>query len=371
MLRKVFGFRRKPGEGHAQYMMRTARIIESSFEQTKIIPLHCRVLREVFRNAWRERCMPLRGERNYLHLARQFRTREWWETVRMMGSERKRRKEGIVHSGMGYRIEWEDIFVSVFGIAWRARRDECSREAEWMALYPAFESHLCTLWGLFCKSSGRCSDRQDQVHAAPKRRRIATHPLDELPAGHGDSAPDVHWGGMAGRVLFITDCKPLAGVVNGTTVLAAPSLGPVFDRITKSMFNVMGYGWRPAQDADDMVVWHKRDWNIKADFLVNYTMDEKKSWYHSFPIESVDLSGANFLIHSDGGTRAASCSAAAWCVEAVTRRGLIETTTLFIIAGTFISDPISSFTAEALALEEAAKAVEELIYRIGERPSGF
>ena len=56
---------------------------------------------------------------------------------------------------------------------------------------------------------------------------------------------------------------------------------------------------------------------------------------------------------------------------AVTRRGLIETTTLFIIAGTFISDPISSFTAEALALEEAAKAVEELIHRIGERPSGF
>ena len=70
----------------------------------------------------------------------------------MMGSERKILKEGIVHGGMYYRIECQDLFVNVFRVVWRARRDGCSREATWMVLHPAVETHLCALWGLFCKS---------------------------------------------------------------------------------------------------------------------------------------------------------------------------------------------------------------------------
>ena len=210
----------------------------------------------------------------------------------------------------------------------------------------------------------------DLLLSVPKKRRIASHPLHQPPDGRGDNAPDVQWNSVAGRILFITDCKPLAGVVNGTTALAAPSLGPVFARTTQSLFNIMEYGWRPAQDADDMVLWHRRDWNIRADYLVNHTMDERRSWYQLFPTDSLDMDQTNLLIHSDGGTRAGSCSAAAWCVEAVTRRGPMECTRLLIIAGTFISDPVSSFTAEALALEEAAQAVEELALKIRNRPSG-
>ena len=153
--------------------------------------------------------------------------------------------------------------------------------------------------------------------------------------------------------------------------MTVPSLAPLLNRITRSFWDIVCCGWRPPRECDDMVLWHRRDWNIRADHLVNFTMDERKSWYQCFPFEPADLERCNLTIHTDGGTRANSCSAAAWCIEAVVRRGQYETTTTLMIAGTNIATPISSFTAEALALEEAALAVTKITRQHSQQHSHF
>ena len=66
-------------------------------------------------------------------------------------------------------------------------------------------------------------------------------------------------------------------------------------------------------------------------------------------------------MHADGGTREGRCSATAWCIEAVHVRGQTQARSLVLIAGTFISDPVSSFLAEHIALDEAVQALDTLL----------
>jgi len=129
--------------------------------------------------------------------------------MQALGSERKRRKLGFVHDGCGHRVEWGDAFVTVFGMDWRCKRDQCTKESEWMACFPQFESHLCDLWRLFKYSADAEAPVNDMAQTGPKRRRVATHPLDQLRDCHGDGAPDILWEGPTQRIVFITDCKPL------------------------------------------------------------------------------------------------------------------------------------------------------------------
>ena len=84
-------------------------------------------------------------------------------------------------------------------------------------------------------------------------------------------------------------------------------------------------------------------------------MDRAASWENHFvpPIGGFCVSEANYICHSDGGTRAESCSATGWILEAVARRG--DSIIIFPVAmkGIYIENPISSFLAETIALEDA------------------
>ena len=124
-------------------------------------------------------------------------------------------------------------------------------------------------------------------------------------------------------------------------------------------------GRRPPRTTDDPVVWHKRAWNTTADYLVNHTMDEQRSWYQIFaqPNEQCDLALTNLVLHLEGGTRIGRCLAAAWYLEAVTCRNGIEHIVPLAMSGTFLSDPISSFTAEAIALDEGCAYIYAVIQR--------
>ena len=163
-----------------------------------------------------------------------------------------------------------------------------------MDYFPQFESRICTSWHLYNHGDdheGSKNDRNDQARNAPKRGRVFTHPLDKLPADHGDNVPDVLWEGSTRRIVFITDCKPLAGVVNGTTALTDQRLAPMFERITSNIFKVIQSGWRPARDIDDMICWQQGAWNVRADYLANYTMDERKSWFQAGDIDRGPFDG--------------------------------------------------------------------------------
>ena len=98
---------------------------------------------------------------------------------------------------------------------------------------------------------------------------------------------------------------PLADVMNGIAPLEAPGLAPVFERMTDRLFDMLQQGWGLHTQTADPVVWHRRCYNKIADFLVNNTMDSGRDWAHTFEMPLTDFcaSKANFICHSDGGTR--------------------------------------------------------------------
>ena len=46
-----------------------------------------------------------------LSTPRRVRSRLWWETLNPVYSEKCRRKEGMFHTGYGYRVEWEHVLA--------------------------------------------------------------------------------------------------------------------------------------------------------------------------------------------------------------------------------------------------------------------
>ena len=89
-------------------------------------------------------------------------------------------------------------------------------------------------------------------------------------------------------------------------------------------------------------------------------MDTKQSWEELSPPvdQNIDLTEANFVMHCDGGTRMGTCSAAAWVLEAhlQTHRG--RQIVRLAQKGVYMAEPISSFTAELIALEDCAVSFE-------------
>ena len=84
-------------------------------------------------------------------------------------------------------------------------------------------------------------------------------------------------------------------------------------------------------------------------------MDCKRDWHQdcAAPLADFSTHGANYLCHSDGGTRVNSCSAAGWFIEAIVVRGDYRHTFPIAMRGIYLQDPVSSFLAEAIALEDA------------------
>ena len=288
--------------------------------------------------------------------------------MRALQNPYKRKREGIVHNGMGHRVEWEDVFVEVFGSQWRAKRDTCASILEWMKLFGEFESTICSRWGL-PSFSAPSPDRPDTGFPLPpeKQRRTTLHPLESLPRSHGDGAPQIKWEAEHSRVCFVVDCLPLADVMNGRTKLLTPELEPAFNRMSSYLFGLIEAGWLPPSTALDYVIWRKRCFNKIADYIVNYTMDTKRSWHQKFidGSQGWEADEVNLVVYSDGGTRANSCSAGAWYIEAHFEKRGKPTVMPVAMAGTFLETPVSSFTAEIIGLDEAVSFVSAFTSMFG------
>ena len=117
------------------------------------------------------------------------------------------------------------------------------------------------------------------------------------------------------------------------------------------------------QETADPIVWHRREYNKIADYIANHTVDVKKTWHkecrHAQP--DLDLQEASFIFHSDGGTRAEQCSSAGWFLEAVVVRNDLRYTFPIALHGQYFAEPISSFLAEAMALDEAIAYFSKLV----------
>ena len=60
--------------------------------------------------------------------------------------------------------------------------------------------------------------------------------------------------------------------------------------------------------------------------------------------------------------RKGSCSAAGWFIEAVVLRGNVQHIFPLKMAGKYLNSPISSFTAEMIAVDEAIDFIYKLIF---------
>ena len=185
------------------------------------------------------------------------------------------------------------------------------------------------------------------------------------PNSHGEGAVATVWDGLSGRFHVVSDCKPLVEILNGHSLLLDMSLAPPLLRVTKHIAGIFDAGLRPCQLHRDPVEWHRREFNKKADHLVNHTMDQQRTWHEeSKAPPGVSLMNANFVMHFDGGIRGESCSAIAWILEAHSRHQ--GETAIFPVAmvGTVFSSAISSFLAELLALESCIVYFHEFVLRI-------
>ena len=77
------------------------------------------------------------------------------------------------------------------------------------------------------------------------------------------------------------------------------------------------------------------------------------------------LADCHLIIHADGGTRAHQCSASTWIVEVAAKLGNVWMYKLLAMGGTNFGDPISSFLAEGIALEEGSIFIRKLVSMCG------
>ena len=326
-----------------------------------------KVLEVVFKMAWRELTYPKIGSINYLAVSREFRNRLWWEGIKDL--KYMRSQAGLVHSSMGGRTEWEDVLVKAFGVSWRHMRDECPSLGAWLRLLPRFVEVTCNEWGLPLPSAANKQD--DSACAGPpgKRLRTTTTQTLQVPTVHGENCTHITWERAAGCFAFIVDCHPLAETMNGRCPLHSQELVPAFERMTCRLFGLLEEGWIPNTRCSDPVTWHRRDSNKIADYLVNYTMDNQQDWSHVFIPTDAQFSeqSSNFLCHSDGGTRAGSCSAAAWYIEALIMEDGSTRSMPYAMGGKFLHEPISSFTTELIALDESIAYITNMVKKTSRR----
>ncbi|CAK0804474.1 unnamed protein product, partial [Prorocentrum cordatum] len=310
-LRRAFRLRRKPGEGAMAANVRTSALIKRWMHVHNVKPLHIRVLRSVFKHAWREKTFPGHGGHNYLAMSRSFRSREWWEHFKYFGEYRKRRRLNMLHSSGGQFSHREDVFCEYFGVDWR----EVSCEAS-------------------CK-----------------RPRVQKYRVEDLPARHEKDGVDedvIVWDTRAKRFVTVCDCQPLVDVVMGRNLPAGSGNAAVFEKIYGQVASLFDNGWLPYQSHQDPVLWRNRNHNAKADHIANVTLNAGKSWHQEYPLPPGRLlCDAVVVTHCDGGRRGPGSTAAAWIVEAMWPDDTLQ---VIALSGAHLDDAAatSSFDAEAL-----------------------
>ena len=171
----------------------------------------------------------------------------------------------------------------------------------------------------------------------------------------------IEWERFHGCFLFMVDCQPLSDIINGRIPLKCLDLEETLADTLHSVEKMLDCGWQPCGLWTDPVKWVPREHNVVADFLCNYSMDTCKTWHQISDLKLPDQ--FNLLLHSDGGARR-ECGSASWVVEAAFYDDGERKLQLIAMSGTFYQAPVSSFTAEALALYHAVKHTAEFIRKI-------
>jgi len=200
------------------------------------------------------------------------------------------------------------------------------------------------------------------VPPAAKRPRTQKRLLGEVPDHLMENA-NFDWRSPSQCFICVVDCQPLQAVACGHSPLTATELTDTYEQIAQNIGQLLERNWSPAQLWGDPIIWRPRERNITADYLANYTMDNGASWSKRFrwPFPGWRTEACNFVLHSDGGTRRAQCSASAWALDVGKFADGLWQFERLAMGGTFSATPISSFTAESFALAEGLQYLRSVL----------
>ncbi|CAK0874635.1 unnamed protein product [Prorocentrum cordatum] len=206
---------------------RTSALIRKWMQVHSICPICVRVLKSVFKNAWREISLPCSAGAELLRKSPIFRARDWWEQYKHAKEYKKPLRLSMVHATGGNFSHWEDVFCDYFGVDWRSVRDGYHSLQEWMRHFGEFSAWICRQWGLPVVGCVRATtEAVVQDYPPPKRLRAKRYTLEELPATHAAinfHDEPINWEAGAGRFIIICDCQPLVDVIMGTSSRTAPT----------------------------------------------------------------------------------------------------------------------------------------------------
>ena len=141
MLRMMFRMRGLLAQvSYTLWLEVTAARIRKWLGVFRVISMPLRIIRAVFKQAWRET-----SQSHLAGLVRSERSDQWWERIK---HEPGRHREGLKQSRQGKWPGFEEPFVIAFGSDWRSLRDACASLAEWRQYERKFVHVLSTAWCL-------------------------------------------------------------------------------------------------------------------------------------------------------------------------------------------------------------------------------
>ena len=244
MLRRMLKLQRRPDEGYVQYNMRTAATIEKWFRTAHVPTLPMRVLKTVFKAAWRDDAFKLDCGDAPLRDARDYRSALWWQTHCYFAPPCRRKQMRTSHQRAGMpKTKWEQLFVEVWGIHWRSRRQACTTLEDWMHEFPDFASAVCRMWSL---PPLECDEQA--LGAEPPWKKV------KLPTAIDDLPPSIHnprattWDSPSGRLWVQTGNQQVEQVFAGCSRLSSEFLRLLCVRVARTLYGLLERRIRPRLD---------------------------------------------------------------------------------------------------------------------------
>ncbi len=343
------------------FMRNSAAKIRQWMLQYKARPIHVRVLASYHKAAWRERDITVGTGDRPLAIARSTRPRCIWEAVRS-APVKERFRAGWKQRSSGRKTAWEDMMVDFKGLFWRSERDTRDKQ-DWARTMDEFIDRVCTDAGLSrCAPPAAANHDAGPIGDRPSKKQRLTFKREQPEAEELTDTPAqlLRWARRTRSFLFVCDSKSVVDVLCGRARLQNEKDNPIMERITGNFVSIMSRGWTPPQLADDPVVWMPRDHNKVADGLADFTMDGAASWSKTYTT-ALRLPEANVIVQTDGGRRSQGCAAAAVIIglfAIVAGQPLYEP---WLAEGHFLTEAVTVFEAEAIALDIASEKVKKAI----------
>ena len=357
MLRRMLHLRRRPMETFLGYNQRTSVLIDGWLHRGGIMRVYTRIMRAIFKNAWKECWFALDCGDSPMKWVREARTELWWETIKVVGSQAKRRRLGIQRKSPGKpTASWEHPFVVVWGLHWRGEVAACSSGRDWMHKFPHFMDSLSSAWNLPWLAETKTPLEDDMVGWYTVK--LPAQLTDTVPLRPNQRAS--RWGNSSSRVWIQTDNQTLEQIFNGRASFDASHLRPVCVRISRHFLRLLSLGRKPRLDECPFIEWDPRSFNSVADHAANVALDLQRIWssISADKAQKAFAETANLRLCVDGARRGDGASSAGVALFAYSCSG---EEVLLGRAGKCFGYLTTSFLSELQAVESALQILMDYV----------